>query len=185
MTPREWIRIAWGILMVIWIIASRFTKSTSRRQSSGSLYIHLALIVLAFALLFGDYFQFPPFNIEVLPAIPWTGLALVVVGLAFCVWARFYLGGNWSGTVTVKKDHTLIRGGPYAMVRHPIYSGMLLAMLGTALSNGELRGLLGFAIGVVDLKRKSMIEEGFMMEQFGSQYEAYRHEVKGLIPGVW
>ncbi len=185
MTPREWIRIAWGVLMVIWIVAARFTKSTSRRQSRSSLFVHLVLIVLAFALLFGDFFEFAPLNRDVLPEIPWTGLALVVAGLSFCVWARFYLGSNWSGTVTVKKDHTLMRSGPYGIVRHPIYSGMLLAMLGTALSSGELRGLLGFAIGVFDLKRKSMIEEGFMREQFGSQYEAYRHDVKGLIPGLW
>ena len=76
----------------------------------------------------------------------WLGLIMVAAGIAFAVWARHYLGRNWSGTVTVKQDHELIRSGPYRLVRHPIYTGLLLAILGTAVAFGEWRGLLAFAL---------------------------------------
>ena len=71
----------------------------------------------------------------------WIGLFMVVVGLAFAVWARRHPGRNWSGMVTVKEDHELIRTGPYAMVRHPIYTGLLFAILGTAVAIGDWHGL--------------------------------------------
>lgn len=71
----------------------------------------------------------------------WLGLLMVICGLAFAVWARIHLGRNWSGTVTVKEDHELIRSGPYGIVRHPIYTGLLLAIAGTAIVFGEWRAV--------------------------------------------
>jgi protein-S-isoprenylcysteine O-methyltransferase Ste14 len=118
------------------------------------------------------------------PAIAWTGLALTVIGCAFAIWARLSLGRNWSGTVTVKEGHQLMRRGPYAVVRHPIYSGGLLALLGTALVVGELRGLLGVALAFLGWGTKLRLEEAFMSEQFGAEYTRYRREVKALIPFV-
>jgi protein-S-isoprenylcysteine O-methyltransferase Ste14 len=185
MTPQNWIRIAWVVLAVIWGAAALATKRTSRRQSTWSLVFHVAAIAVAFNLLFADYSRLPVLDWRLLPAMPWAGLALVLAGTGFAIWARFYLGGNWSGTVTVKQNHTLVRGGPYRIVRHPIYSGLSLAILGTALSNGELRGFIALVVAVASWKHKSLIEEGFMVEQFGRQYEAYRAEVKGLVPWVW
>jgi protein-S-isoprenylcysteine O-methyltransferase len=105
--------------------------------------------------------------------------------MAFTLWARFFLGRNWSGTVTVKVNHELIRGGPYGTVRHPIYMGLSLAFLGTAIGFGELRGLVGLPILVFGWKYKANVEERFMIGQFGAQYERYRREVKGLIPFIW
>ena len=113
------------------------------------------------------------------------GLALTIVGALFAVWARFYLGGNWSLTVTVKEGHTLIRGGPYAVVRHPIYSGLSLAVLGTALTVGEFRGLVAVGLVVFGLLHKSLVEERLMREEFGAEYERYCRDVKALIPFVW
>lgn len=185
MTARHWIVAAWTVIAVVWGVASLATKRTSRRQSRSSLIWHLAAMAVAFNMLFGDPFRFPPLNWQVVPEMPWTGVALTTIGIAFAIWARFYLGGNWSGTVTVKENHTLVRSGPYSIVRHPIYSGLGLAILGTALSNGELRGFLALVIAVWSWKHKSLIEESFMVEQFGKQYDTYRHEVKGLIPWVW
>jgi protein-S-isoprenylcysteine O-methyltransferase Ste14 len=87
--------------------------------------------------------------------------------------------------VTVKAGHTLIRGGPYAVVRHPIYSGLSLAVLGTALAVGELRGLLAVGLVAFGFWHKSLLEERFMREEFGAEYERYCRDVKALIPFVW
>ena len=110
---------------------------------------------------------------------------LVVVGIAFAIFARFALGGNWSGSVTVKQDHTLIRRGPYSIVRHPIYTGLILAFLGVAVIVGQLRGLLGVAVLFLSFWLKSRVEERFMQEQFGAEYRTYQHQVKGLIPYIF
>jgi len=98
------------------------------------------------------------------------------------VWARVFLGANWSATVTIKQDHEIIRSGPYALVRHPIYSGLLLGMLGTAIAIGEMRGLVGLVFLGWWLKLQT--EEQFLVEQFGTQYLKYRQETKALIPFV-
>ena len=112
-------------------------------------------------------------------------VALVVAGALFALWARFYLGGNWSAGVTVKQNHELVCKGPYAVVRHPIYSGFLCSMLGTALYLGEMRGLAAVGFTLIGWKLKSIQEEAFMREQFGAQYDSYRAKVKGLIPLIW
>lgn len=116
---------------------------------------------------------------------PWVGAAVTVAGAAVAVWARFYLGSNWSPTVTVKEKHELIRSGPYRVVRHPIYTGLLLAILGTAIYVGEWRGLFALGLALAAWKIKSLREEQFMQSEFGEEYEQYRREVKGLVPFVW
>ena len=112
----------------------------------------------------------------------WLGLLMVVAGLAFAVWARMHLGRNWSGTVTVKENHELIRSGPYAIVRHPIYTGLLLAILGTAIVLGEWRGLLAFCFFTITFLLKLRREERFMEESFPDTYPSYRAQVPALIP---
>jgi protein-S-isoprenylcysteine O-methyltransferase Ste14 len=119
-----------------------------------------------------------------LPLIHYLGLVLTCAGLAFTVWARAILGRNWSAIVTIRQDHRLVRQGPYRWVRHPIYSGLLLAMLGTAICFGELRGLIGVALGLVGFWLKARLEETFLIEQFGSEYTEYKKEVKALIPSI-
>jgi protein-S-isoprenylcysteine O-methyltransferase len=103
----------------------------------------------------------------------------------FSVWARFHIGRNWSPQIEIKEDHQLIGNGPYAVVRHPIYSGFMLATLGTAIAFGELSGLLSFMLIVTAWGYKAGLEERAMLEQFGAEYERYRQKVKGLIPFVW
>jgi protein-S-isoprenylcysteine O-methyltransferase Ste14 len=99
--------------------------------------------------------------------------------------AFLYRGGSWSALVELKKDHQLIRRGPYAIVRHPIYSGLMLATLGTAVMQGELHGLSALALIVTVWGYKSRVEERFLANQFGGEYEQYRRRVKGLTPLVW
>ena len=92
---------------------------------------------------------------------------------------------NWSSNVTVKVNHELRRHGPYAFVRHPIYSGLLLGLFGTALAIGEMCDRSGFALAFIGWRTKSLVEERFMQEQFGDRYSLYKREVKALIPFVY
>ncbi len=95
------------------------------------------------------------------------------------------MGRNWSGTVTVKQDHKLIRTGPYAVARHPIYAGLGLAILGTAIAIGEVRGLAATVAALIGMALKSRLEEEFMTEQFGAEYVQYKKDVKAMIPFIW
>src|SRR5262249_30603247 len=112
----------------------------------------------------------------------WCGVALLAAGLAFSVWARVRLGRNWSGTVTVKEGHELIRSGPYAWVRHPIYTGLITAVAGTAITFGTVRAFLGLLLVAAGLLRKLRAEERFMRETFPGEYERYSATVPALVP---
>jgi protein-S-isoprenylcysteine O-methyltransferase Ste14 len=173
---------------VIWLVAGTTSKRTVRRQSTVSRYVQLCLGIVAGLLIWGS----GPWKVilsgQIVPRTPPTanlGLALTLAGLVFALWARFVLGKNWSATVTIKHDHELVRSGPYAIVRHPIYSGFLLALLGTSIARGNIGAFVGVAIAALALRLKSLNEESFMFEQFGSQYTAYKKDVKALVPFVW
>ena len=182
----NWIAGAWLTLMLFWAAGAATAKRAVRREAVSSRLLHIVPTMAAFFLLFrgGNIGIFHARFVPDSNLIRLTGTALTFAGLAFAIWARMTLGGNWSGTITVKQDHQLVRTGPYRMVRHPIYSGILLAMFGTALFFGELRGLIGFAIAFIAWWSKSRTEEQFMLEVFGDQYSRYRSEVKALIPAV-
>jgi protein-S-isoprenylcysteine O-methyltransferase Ste14 len=112
----------------------------------------------------------------------WTGAAVALAGLLFSVSARAYLGRNWSGTVTLKQDHELVTSGPYSIVRHPIYTGLLLAFMGSAFARGDLAGVAAVVLVLGALLRKLRMEERWMREQFGEAYVAYSLRVAALIP---
>jgi protein-S-isoprenylcysteine O-methyltransferase Ste14 len=184
--------VLWLGWLVCWLVASWYVKPTRRRESSATRFLTLALTLPAAVLL-------------ALPAawLPWwllwlsarfvpdtaitygLGLLIVIAGLAFAIWARFYLGRNWSGTVTVKQDHELICSGPYAIVRHPIYTGLLAAMLGTAVVFGEWRGLVAVGFLTAAYLFKLRREERFMVESFPDAYPGYRARVPALIPFLY
>ena len=108
-----------------------------------------------------------------------------ITGVAFAIWARVTLGRNWSGMVTVKQDHELIRRGPYALVRHPIYTGIAFAAAGTVIFYGEIIGLLFMVAMLSVMLHKMIIEERFMTEQFGSAYTDYKNRTKAFVPFAW
>ncbi len=127
----------------------------------------------------------PVLNERLFPWAPWefwTAALVTAAGLGFAVWARLHLGRNWSGTVTLKQSHELITTSPYSLVRHPIYTGLLIAFLGSAMARGEWRGVLAVAIAWVALWRKLRLEERWMRDLFGEQYAAYQQRVPALIP---
>jgi protein-S-isoprenylcysteine O-methyltransferase len=183
---------SWCAVGIVWLIAALATKRTARHEAVGSRVLHIVIMAAAIVLFvsslpFGARLPMGPLAWRFVPdspAIAWTGLALTVAGCAFAIWARLLLGGNWSSSVTVKQDHQLIRRGPYTIVRHPIYSGFLLGMLGTALALGQWRGIAGLALAGIGWRMKSRVEEAFMVGQFGAAYIEYQRQVKALIPFV-
>jgi len=167
----------WLAWLLYWVIAALGAKTTQRRESLGSRLSHVVPLLIGVALIV--------WPLPLLPHRPLTyavGLGLLMLGLAFTVWARVYLGRNWSGTVTLKEGHELIRSGPYAYVRHPIYTGLLVALLGSAVGCGELRAMIGLCVVAGAFIRKLRIEERFMREIFPGQYQRYCAQVPSLVP---
>ncbi len=115
----------------------------------------------------------------------WLGVALTAAGIGFAIWARLYLGGNWSGAVTVKVGHELVRTGPYRFVRHPIYTGLITALLGTGLLRAQVRGLIALVLIYAGFKMKSKIEERAMISTFGTAYEEYRRSTGAIVPKLY
>lgn len=179
--------IMWLSWVVYWLAASRDVKSTLQRESPSSRFSHMVPLAIA-ALLFSDPRmrigflgeRFLPLSVWLF----WLGAFLTGGGLLFTVWARSHLGRNWSGSVTIKEGHELVKSGPYALVRHPIYTGLLVAFLGSALALGLWGGVVAFALGAGALWRKLRIEERWMRQQFGEVYEEYSRHVAALIPFV-
>jgi protein-S-isoprenylcysteine O-methyltransferase len=177
----------WMATFAVWAVTSITAKQTIGSYSDWQSRVAVWIVALSWWLLFDrDFKGLLGWRFLQTTAIAtYAGLALTVLGLALAVWARFFLGGNWSTLVELKRDHQLIRGGPYAIVRHPIYTGFMLASLGTALMQGELHALLAFALITTVWTYKSRLEEAFLVKQFGAEYHQYRNRVKGLIPFIW
>ena len=176
----------WLIFLGVWILAAASTKRSVRRDSSTSRFVYGVLVPLG-AFLVIQPSRFGPLNVRLLPdtrVVNLCGLTITAAALGFAIWARFTLGRNWSGTVTVKAGHELIRSGPYRFVRHPIYSGILAGLVGTSIGEGTLPSLIGVVIALYGLRMKWKTEERFMVEQFGAQYVQYQREVKSVIPGL-
>ena len=188
LNPYQIINVLWSIIAILWLAGGFINKPTARTQTPSSRWFQIAALILAFTLMFKQRMSIGILAHRFVPGSPLvtnTGLLLTCAGILFAAWARITLGRNWSASVTVKQDHALIRRGPYSIVRHPIYSGLLLAMLGTALVIGQVRCLLATAILFVAWSIKLRIEETFMLQQFGPEYAQYQREVKGLIPLVF
>jgi protein-S-isoprenylcysteine O-methyltransferase Ste14 len=178
--------LLWIAWLVYWAISAVNVKSAVRHESKWSRASYIIPIVIASILLSippipGRGFLFSRFLPPEIDAY-WPGVILIVAGLLFTVWARQRLGRNWSGTVQVKQDHQLILDGPYGFVRHPIYTGLVVAFLGSAIVIGDWFALLAVLIAFGSFWRKLTLEERFMRETFGTAYEEYRARTAALIP---
>jgi protein-S-isoprenylcysteine O-methyltransferase Ste14 len=178
----------WSVWGMVWLVGATFAKRTVRAQPVAQRMRHAALTFSCAVLLGSDLFRHSWLALRFVPQLRWievAGIALAALGCGFSIWARLTLGANWSGRVTVKADHELIVSGPYALARHPIYTGILLAVAGTALAIGEWRGVVGLFLLAVAFVLKVRVEEQLMVETFPAAYPEYRSRVKALIPGLF
>jgi protein-S-isoprenylcysteine O-methyltransferase Ste14 len=177
--------ILWLGWLVYWLLAARRTATNQRMETllTGASYrLPLVLGVLLMAI---PRSPFPQLNLTLwtqTPLVLGAGVALTTAGLALAVWARVHLGKYWSGRVTLKVNHRVIQTGPYACARHPIYSGLILALLGTTITLGTVHACLGFLFMFVSFVRKLQIEETWLRSHFGAEYERYQKRVKALFP---
>jgi protein-S-isoprenylcysteine O-methyltransferase Ste14 len=179
--PALW--IAW---LLYWWATAYAVKKTRWREPSGQAFAYRVPFIVAVILLLGGVRGVPWLNARwIAPSdmISWIAILSVLLGLAFAIRARQYLGPNWSADVTVKVDHALVRTGPYRFVRHPIYSGLILAIAGSALEVGEWRAVIAIVLAIISLKYKSLLEEQKMRETF-VEYDEYRRTTAALIPFV-
>jgi protein-S-isoprenylcysteine O-methyltransferase Ste14 len=175
----------WSAWALYWVISALNAKTAQRRESPASRLAHVVPLLLGGVLIAWHRPPWPWLAARLWPrsfTVYCVGVAVLATGLAVAVWARVHLGRNWSGTVTIKEGHELIRSGPYAYVRHPIYSGILAAVLGTAIASGTVHAALGLAVIAGALVRKSRLEEAFLRETFPENYPRYSAQVPTLIP---
>ncbi len=183
--PNQILELIWIVWLVSWVGASFWSARTKARVGSAEAWMYRAPQIVGGILLV-------PYTATMLgePQIWHVGyggavvLALVMVaGLAFTWWARIYLGRLWSSAITRKEDHTVIDTGPYAVVRHPIYTGIIVALVATAAVEGRLSAVVGAALIIVSFWLKARSEERFLAAELGAEaYDAYRRRVPMLVP---
>jgi protein-S-isoprenylcysteine O-methyltransferase Ste14 len=177
--------ILWLIGIAYWIITWSGNKKTAQRYNPGNRLMALVATVFVWWIL---YHSDGWLDERIFPDNEFTGPLSSIIcaaGIAFAIWARRTLGRNWSAIPSVKEGHELVIRGPYHLVRHPIYTGILLAMLGSpVLHEGRVRSLLFFAFIAIGLHFKSRVEEGLMMQTFPDSYPEYRRRTKAIIPYI-
>lgn len=183
----SWSTVAylWVAWLAYWIVSAWGVRRNERGESSGERFLTAVVVGAGAFLIFFRNSRMGLLDRRFVPeaeGLRMVALILIVAGLAFSIWARRHLGKFWSGRVTLKEGHQLIQSGPYARVRHPIYSGIALALMGTALFSGQWRTLMGAAIIIVGHWQKSRREEALLAGQFGPSYEEYRKRTGSLLP---
>jgi len=177
--------VVWIVFVLYWRIKAADTKANQRRESAASGIFRVLIFLIAIALLSIPRIPLPWLYIQIWPQgyLPfWLGAAVTVASLLFAVWAREHLGRNWSSSVTIKQGHELITTGPYAVVRHPIYTGILSGFLGMAIAIAQVRGFIVFVLIVFVLWLKLRMEEEWMRSQFGETYATYARRTSALVP---
>lgn len=177
----------WLLLAVYWIIAARRMKTVRRRENPWATLLRIGIMVAVLEFMLSDWGAIGWFGRRFVPAsagVATLGLALTAAGVGLAIWARHSLAGNWSGAVTLKQGHELIRNGPYSRIRHPIYSGIQLAMLGTALAVGQWRGLIALALVAAAQGFKAGKEERWLTVEFGTAFAEHRRRTGMFLPRV-
>ncbi len=194
MTPEIAIYGAWALWLVSWIAAAGWASSPVKSAGWGREATYRVVQAAGFAALMTfrgwssgarDTWAFTLYEpLWRLPAeVNWLMVAFGVGGFLFCWWARLHLGRLWSGTVTRKEGHHVVDSGPYAIVRHPIYSGLLAAVIATAAIKATPLAVLGVALISAALVMKGRLEEAFLGEELGREaYASYRRRVPMLVP---
>ena len=174
----------WVLFSLYWEAAAKNAAPAESSESRASRGVHVFLVSLAQLLIFipiRGLGRYVPLSFLIMAA----GLAVQAMGTFLAVWARIHLGRNWSGKIAIKVEHQLIRSGPYRLLRHPIYTGLLAMYIGPALVTGEWLAVLGVAMAALAYWRKIRLEEAALDAAFGADYDSYRRATWALVPGLY
>jgi protein-S-isoprenylcysteine O-methyltransferase Ste14 len=180
-------RLCWFELGLYWLVTARNSKETAVNENSGIRMFRQAILALVLILLLADWLwvgfsrrRFIPENSEVV----WFGAALTFMAVQLAIWARYTLGGNWSDKVVLKVDHQLVQTGPYRYLRHPIYTGVILAVAGTALTVGQWRGIVAVILLAGNYFVKATREEKLLASNFGEAFANHKRRTGFFLPGL-
>jgi protein-S-isoprenylcysteine O-methyltransferase Ste14 len=179
------IDVPWIIFLAYWLLASLRVNKIERHEPPGEKLFRIVASLVGFVLLYNNDPRFGVLNRRFVPRSYWAfflGAALTWAGVAFAIWARIHIGRYWSASVALKAGHELIRTGPYSRIRHPIYTGILMAVAGTALAVGRYRGIAAFAIILAGFVWKSKREEALLAGQFGAAFDEHRRHTGFFLP---
>ena len=179
------IEVPWIIFAAYWAVSALKTRRTIRSESFVSRLSLSFMTAAAFILIFSGRIHSGFLYRHVFPPSDLLAVAAVVLtwsGIAIAIWARWHLGENWSGRITLKENHELIRTGPYVFFRHPIYSGLDLAALGGVLAVNRWRAVAGFVLILVTFWIKAKKEERLLATQFGPAFEEHCRHTGFLLP---
>jgi protein-S-isoprenylcysteine O-methyltransferase Ste14 len=195
MSVQAAVNMLWLVWYVTWIAAVVWSSKTTRQMRSDMGGLHRLFSFVGAILLFIPSGPGGPFrNLPILglfferlwlapPWVSWSLFTLVASAFAFCWWARLHLGRLWSGFVTLKEGHRIVDTGPYGLVRHPIYTGVIAAAVLTAAIRADLAAMLGSGLIALGFSMTARIEEGFLSAQLGPHlYEPYRKKVPMIVP---
>jgi protein-S-isoprenylcysteine O-methyltransferase Ste14 len=177
--------ILWLVFFVYWIVAARYVNPMRTRESAARRLIYVLLMVAAVVVLNSDAAIFRSAGRRFLPRSYWSasaGLLLTAAGIGFAIWARNHIGKFWSASVAIREGHQLIRTGPYARIRHPIYTGILIAVAGTVMAVGTYPALVAFALVLVGLSYKARREELLLAREFGPAFDDHRRHTGFFLP---
>jgi protein-S-isoprenylcysteine O-methyltransferase Ste14 len=185
--PKKACYVIWSAWALSWWPAAIWSSRAASRVSMAEQLPYRLLAISGFILLFGFNVRpsyHGPLRLWTLPSdAGWVMAALCLAGFAFAWWARLHLGRLWSGFVTRKADHRIIDSGPYGIVRHPIYTGIIVAAIAMAIAKGTVYAVAGALLGILSFWVKARLEEKFLRDQLGPEtYDAYRRRVPMLIP---
>ena len=183
------LKVIWAIILIYWTVSALFAKSVQSQEPflKRFLFYWLPLMIAIPLLGPGEWFGHSFLRENFLPhknTVGITGLSLCIAGAVIAIWSRMLLGRNWSVSVQQKEDHELIQHGPYRLVRHPIYSGLLLLFIGHGIIVGDYRAILAVLIVFVSFWFKLKKEEQVLTQAFGEKYLEYINKTKAIIPFI-
>jgi len=184
----EIICVCWMVFLIYWRLRSIRSLHSKRKVALTFTVSNNVLLFLGLLLVLLGRSVSGSLGLLFLPQVIFihiTGTIFAIAGVSFAIWSRHLLRNNWSHNVAILEDQQFIRSGPYAIVRHPIYTGILLALLGTTLVASTIGSLLGFVFAIISLWQKACMEEQLLITEFGQQYANYQRDVRFLIPLIY
>lgn len=178
----------WVVLWIYWLVSAANQKSVKKRETGSERMGQILPMAVCYLLLFEPFMGFGWLGLRFVAKrqdVELVGLLVTAIGIAFAIWARAHLGANWSAAVSIRAGHELIRTGPYRRIRHPIYTGMILAAVGTALVVGQMRGVVAVAICLGAFYLKSSKEERWLAQEFGDNFKTHTEHTGMFLPRLF